>query len=118
MPRFPRRRLIPVALVPIIAAGFVATTQLSGFNATGNRYYTLAFVISQGTCNASINGDTAITDAGWNGAVNSLRAVGGDVIASFGGASGTEIGVSCTSVSTVQAQYKRVIDQMNLTRID
>jgi len=94
------------------------STLMTAYNATGNKYYTLAFIISQGTCNASINGDTAITDAGWNNAINSLRAVGGDVIASFGGASGAEIGNSCTSVSTIQAQYKRVIDQLNLTRID
>ena len=40
------------------------------------------------------------------------------MIASFGGASGTELGVACTSVSSLQAQYKRVIDQLNLTRID
>jgi len=91
---------------------------MAAYNATGNKYYTLAFIISQGVCNASINGDTAITDAGWNNAINSLRAVGGDVIASFGGASGNELGVSCPSVSTLQAQYKRVIDQLNLTRID
>jgi chitinase len=95
-----------------------SSTLMTAFNATGNKYFTLAFIISQGTCNASINGDTAITDAGWNGAINSLRAAGGDVIASFGGASGSEIGNSCTSVSTLQAQYKRVIDQLNLTRID
>ena len=65
---------------------------MTAYNATGNKYYTLAFIISQGTCNATINGDTTITDSGWNSAINSLRAVGGDVIASFGGASGTEIG--------------------------
>jgi chitinase len=94
------------------------STLMTAYNATGNKYYTLAFIISQGSCNASINGDTAITDAGWNNAINSLRSVGGDVIASFGGASGVEIGNSCTSVSTIQAQYKRVIDQLNLTRID
>ncbi len=90
---------------------------MAAYNATGNKYYTLAFIISQGTCNASIDGDTPITDSGWNSAINSLRAVGGDVIASFGGASGTEL-TSCGSVSTMQAQYQRVIDQFNLTRID
>jgi chitinase len=94
------------------------STLMAAYNATGNKYYTLAFIISQGSCNASINGDTAITDAGWNNAINSLRAVGGDVIASFGGASGTELGNSCTSVASLQAQYKRVVDQLNLTRID
>src|SRR5262245_16143610 len=93
------------------------STLMTAYNATGNKFYTLAFIVSQGTCNASIDGDTAITDAGWNNAINSLRAVGGDVIASFGGASGTEL-TSCSSVSTMQAQYKRVIDQFNLTRID
>jgi chitinase len=94
-----------------------SSTLMAAYNATGNKYYTLAFIISQGTCNATINGDTAITDAGWNSAINSLRAVGGDVIASFGGASGTEL-TSCSTVATMQAQYKRVIDQFNLTRID
>src|SRR4051812_16240179 len=92
-------------------------TLMAAYNATGNKYYTLAFIISQGTCNASIDGDTAITDSGWNSAINSLRAAGGDVIASFGGASGTEL-TSCGTVATMQAQYKRVIDQFNLTRID
>jgi chitinase len=87
-------------------------------NATGNKYYTLAFVISGGGCNAMLNGDTAITDAGWNNAINTLRASGGDVIASFGGASGTELAQACTSVSALQAQYKAVIDQLNLTRVD
>jgi chitinase len=94
------------------------STLMAAANATGNKYYTLAFIITDGSCNATINGDTNIADAGWNSAINSLRAAGGDVIASFGGASGTEIGVGCTSVSAVQAQYKRVIDQLNLTRID
>jgi chitinase len=143
-----KRLLIPAVLLPVAAVGLVAGTQLAasaatnpgpGFpahyaapyaemwnnpstlmtaaNATGNKYYTLAFIVSQGTCNATIDGDTAITDAGWNNAINSLRAAGGDVIASFGGASGTEL-TSCSSVSAMQAQYKRVIDQLNLTRID
>ena len=143
-----KRLLIPAVLLPVAAAGLIAGTQLAasaaanpgpGFpahfaapyaemwnspstltaaaNATGNKYYTLAFIISQGTCNATINGDTAITDAGWNSAINSLRATGGDVIASFGGAAGTEL-TSCSTVSAMQAQYKRVIDQLNLSRID
>ncbi|GLW69736.1 hypothetical protein Kpho02_20350 [Kitasatospora phosalacinea] len=84
----------------------------------GLKYVTLAFVISDGSCNATFNGNTPITDAGWTGAINAHRAAGGDVIASFGGAAGTELGQACTSVSTLQAQYKRVVDALNLTRID
>jgi chitinase len=87
-------------------------------NATGVKYFTLAFVIDGGGCNATFNGDTAITDASWTSAINSLRAGGGDVIASFGGASGTEEAIACTSVSALETQYKRVIDGLNLTRVD
>ncbi|MEW2516563.1 ricin-type beta-trefoil lectin domain protein [Actinacidiphila alni] len=93
------------------------STLMNAYNATGNKFYTLAFITSQGTCNAAINGSTPVTDAGWNNAINSLRAVGGDVIASFGGASGDEL-ASCGTVASMQAQYKKVIDQFNLTRID
>jgi chitinase len=148
MIRFRKRLLLALPALPLVAGGIVAmstpafaaanpgpgfpahysapyaemwnspSTLMTAYNATGNKYYTLAFIISQGTCNASINGDTAISDSGWNSAINSLRAVGGDVIASFGGASGNELGNSCTSVSSLQTQYQRVIDQMNLTRID
>ncbi|MFG2476292.1 RICIN domain-containing protein [Streptomyces fagopyri] len=87
-------------------------------NATGLKYFTLAFVIDGGGCNAMFNGDTPVTDAGWNSAVNSLRGAGGDVIASFGGASGTEEALACTSVTSLKVQYKKVIDALNLTRVD
>jgi chitinase len=87
-------------------------------NATGLKYFTLAFVIDGGGCNATFNGDTSITDASWTSAINGLRSAGGDVIASFGGASGTEEALACTSVSALETQYKRVIDGLNLTRLD
>ncbi|MGW1530450.1 RICIN domain-containing protein [Streptomyces sp. NPDC002159] len=87
-------------------------------NATGLKYYTLAFVIDGGGCNAMFNGATPVTDAGWTSAVNSLRAAGGDVIVSFGGAAGTEQALACTDVPSLKAQYKKVIDALNLTRVD
>ncbi len=87
---------------------------------TGLKYYTLAFVINSdsGGCDATFNGDTSIGDGGWMNAVDSLRASGGDVIVSFGGASGTELAEACTSVSSLEAQYRSVIDTLDLTRID
>ncbi|MFE5138535.1 ricin-type beta-trefoil lectin domain protein [Streptomyces fagopyri] len=87
-------------------------------NATGLKYFTLAFVIDGGGCNAMFNGDTPVTDAGWTSAINSLRGAGGDVIASFGGASGTEEALACANVTSLKAQYKKVIDTLNLTRVD
>ncbi|MER5914324.1 ricin-type beta-trefoil lectin domain protein [Streptomyces sp. NPDC001982] len=86
--------------------------------ATGVNHFHLAFVLSDGTCNATYNGNVSITDAGWTTAINNLRASGGDVIASFGGAAGTELAQACGSVSALQAQYQRVIDALNLTRLD
>jgi chitinase len=88
--------------------------------ATGLKYYTLAFVINSnsGGCSATFNGDTAISGGGWASAIGTLRASGGDAIVSFGGASGTELAQACTSVSSLEAQYKSVVDTLNLTRID
>jgi chitinase len=86
--------------------------------ATGLKYYTLAFVIDGGGCDATWNGDTSIDDSGWQTAINNLRADGGDVLVSFGGASGTELGQACDSVSSLKAQYKKVVDTLDLTRID
>jgi chitinase len=87
-------------------------------SATGDKYFTLAFVISGGGCTATFNGNTSIADAGWTNAINNLRSSGGDVIASFGGASGTELGQACGDVASLEAQYRYVIDTLNLTRVD
>jgi chitinase len=90
----------------------------TAMNASGVKYFTLAFVIDAGGCNAEFNGDDPVTDSSWVNAVNSVRAAGGDVMVSFGGASGTEEALACTSVSSLEAQYKKVIDTLNLTRVD
>jgi len=88
-------------------------------NATGHKFYTLAFVINgSGTCNPTWNGDTALGGNNYGAHITALRGVGGDVIVSFGGASGTEIGQSCTTVATLQAAYQKVITQFHLTWID
>jgi hypothetical protein len=47
-----------------------------------------------------------------------LRAIGGDVIVSFGGADGGELGKACTSVSSLQAAYQQVINAFHLTHMD
>ncbi|MGW2320358.1 chitinase [Streptomyces sp. NPDC001680] len=104
--------------VPYVETWNSPSALTSARNAAGQKYFTLAFVIAGNGCDATFNGDTSITDASWTSAINSLRAAGGDVIVSFGGASGTELGAACTSVSSLKAQYKRVVDSLKLTRID
>jgi Glycosyl hydrolases family 18 len=87
-------------------------------NTTGHKFWTLAFVISNGSCTATWNGDTLLSSNLYLNDINSLRAMGGDVIISFGGAAGTELGQACTSVAALQAAYQSVITKYNLTWID
>src|SRR5581483_650686 len=74
---------------------------------------------SNGSCTPTWNGDTSLTGNSYGTYINNLRSqLGGDVIVSHGGASGTELGQACTSVSSLQAAYQKVIDQFKLTWID
>jgi chitinase len=87
-------------------------------NATGHKFYTLAFIINGGSgCNPTWNGGTALGNY-YAGHIADLRAMGGDVIVSFGGASGDEIGIRCTTVATLQAAYQRVVDAYKLKWLD
>ena len=52
---------------------------------TGVKEYTLAFVLDSGGCQASWAGSTPINQGFMQSDIASLRAMGGDVIASFGG---------------------------------
>ncbi len=85
------------------------------------RYVTLAFMLANGnSCAPAWNGSAR--DATWvstltNG-IAALRASGGDVILSFGGANGTELAQACTSVPALTAAYKSVIDTYKLTHLD
>lgn len=86
---------------------------------TGTKFFTLAFIINGkgGACQASWNATQPIGT--WmQSSISALQAAGGDVSPSFGGASGTEIADSCTTVSSLQAQYQSVIDTYNLTHLD
>ncbi|MGE7434867.1 chitinase [Kitasatospora sp. NPDC001175] len=85
---------------------------------TGLKYFTLAFVISGGGCKGAFDGTIPVEHRGWQSAVNGLRAAGGDVITSFGGGFGTELARACDSVAALKVEYRRVVDSLNLTRID
>ncbi|WP_370079948.1 cellulose binding domain-containing protein [Streptacidiphilus sp. MAP12-16] len=88
-------------------------------SATGLKQFSLGFIINGSTaCTASWFGayDPA---AGWDKAdFDAVRAAGGDVRPSFGGANGTELAQSCTTVASLAAQYQKVVDAYALDRID
>jgi Glycosyl hydrolases family 18 len=85
---------------------------------SGVKYFTLAFVTAGSGCQADWGGIIPMSDNYLIADVNALRALGGDVIVSFGGASGIELAQACTSVETLQREYQAVIDKYNLTGID
>jgi Glycosyl hydrolases family 18 len=93
---------------------------------SGARYFTLAFLETLGkrSCTLAWNGDRGQTLATgrYLSDIAALRALGGDVVPSFGGWSadqgGTEIGDSCADVSAIAAAYESVVTTYDVTRLD
>ena len=86
--------------------------------AAGNKWFTLAFILSDGGCNPKWDGDRALTGGSDQSAINSIRAAGGDVIPSFGGWSGNKLGEKCSSASALAGAYQKVINAYSLKAID
>ena len=92
--------------------------------ASGVKYYTLAFLQStgKGSCSLDWNGSSTQPLNYYAADIASLRAAGGDVIPSFGGYSadhgGTDIAQSCKSVSSIAADYESVVSTLGVTRLD
>jgi hypothetical protein len=91
---------------------------MSTYNATGQKYYTLAFIIAGTDNQPAWGGALNMSSNHMLDQVNQLRAVGGDVIVSFGGANGTPIDASITNVTSLVAAYQTVINKYGLTWID
>jgi hypothetical protein len=95
---------------------------------SGARYFTLAFLetLSKTSCTLAWNGDKArsvtTSPTPYGSDIASLRAIGGDVIPSFGGWSadqgGTEIGDSCANVNSIAAAYEQVVTTYDVSRLD
>jgi hypothetical protein len=93
---------------------------------SGARFFTLAFLetLSKTSCTLAWNGSRSdpVTNNHYASDITSLRALGGDVIPSFGGWSadqgGTEIADSCKDVNTIAKAYEDVITRYDVTRLD
>ena len=81
-------------------------------------HYTLAFIIDSGGCTASWAGSIPLSSNLYVSDIASIRAAGGDVVISFGGAAGAELATTCGSASALQAQYQKVITQYGLKHMD
>jgi chitodextrinase len=88
---------------------------------SGIKVFTLGFVVGNGGCTPTWGGvgATVANDTLPNGTtilslVQGIRAAGGDVIISFGGASGTELALGCSTVSSLQAAYQAVLNKYSV----
>ena len=88
--------------------------------ASGIRVFTLGFIIDNGGCKAGWGGFGVPvgSDSTVGPLISGLRGAGGDVIVSFGGAAGIEIGQACGSASAAQAQYQAVINKYRVKMLD
>ncbi|MEU6220039.1 cellulose binding domain-containing protein [Streptomyces sp. NPDC047022] len=91
---------------------------LASADATGVKDYNLAFVTDGGGCTPKWGGVTAIGSDAVAAQIGGLRAKGGDVRVSFGGASGSELATACSSADALAAAYGKVVDAYKLTKVD
>jgi chitinase len=84
---------------------------------TGVRAFTLAFILNKGNC-SPIWDSGSLNDSSKSSRINKIRSAGGDVVVSFGGASGNKLGNACKDEKALAAAYQKVIDTYQLKAID
>jgi hypothetical protein len=85
---------------------------------TGVRAFTLAFILNKGTCSPIWDSSGTLSDSAKSKEISAIRGAGGDVVVSFGGASGNKLGNSCSNETKLAAAYQKVIDAYKLKAID
>ncbi|MFK3729536.1 cellulose binding domain-containing protein [Streptomyces sp. NPDC088090] len=91
---------------------------LATADATGVKEFNLAFITSGGSCAPLWGGVTDLASDRVAAQIGALRAKGGDVRVSFGGAAGHELALNCASAADLAKAYGKVVDQYRLTKVD
>ncbi len=109
---------VAVPVAPYVDMGAWPVPSLAADSAgSGLKSYTLAFVTSVG-CKASWFNSYDPRAAWAKDQIDAVRAAGGDVKVSFGGASGTELAAACTTVDSLFTEYDAVVNAYNLKYVD
>ncbi|MBT2478827.1 carbohydrate binding domain-containing protein [Streptomyces sp. ISL-94] len=87
-------------------------------NATGAKWFTMAFILSSGGCNPAWDGQRALTGGIDQSIINAIRAAGGDIVPSIGGWQGNKLGPNCATPEALAGAYQKVIDAYGLKAID
>ncbi|ANP50891.1 hypothetical protein J2Z21_005187 [Streptomyces griseochromogenes] len=109
----------PMAVAPYLYNGWGSPPNPGTITqATGVKWFTLAFVLSNGYCDPQWDGSRPLTGGVDQQTVNTVRANGGDIIPSFGGYSGNKLESSCSSAGELAAAYQKVVNAYGLKAID
>jgi len=104
---------------PYIDITMATPTLADVARATGQKFFTLAFVLgSSAGCVPAWGGTIDLTDARITKEISDLRALGGDVAVSFGGAQGPYLQQTCPSQSQEVGAIEKVMDTFNVRHID
>jgi hypothetical protein len=87
-------------------------------NATGIKWFTMAFILSSGGCNPAWDGSRPLQGSADATAISQIRAAGGDLVPSFGGWSGNKLGPNCSTPEALAGAYQQVINAYSLKAID
>lgn len=87
-------------------------------NATGVKWFTMAFILAQNGCNPAWDSQRPLTGGVDQSTINSIRAAGGDIVPSIGGWSGNKLGPNCSTPEALAGAYQKVIDAYGLRAID
>ena len=90
------------------------------FEETGQKYFTLAFVISDSDGQPAWDGSQELRTSTryYLDQIQELRAHGGDILISFGGEAGVELAIKTSDAIDLEAKYQSVINQYGLTWMD
>lgn len=106
-------------VAPYVDITYSSPTLVDIANATGQKTFTLAFVLaSSAGCSPEWGGTIALNDSRIIGEINALKAIGGHVIISSGGANGPYLESTCSSASALASAYEQVIDATGASGLD
>ena len=112
-PAFPAHYSAPYLQISSSDAGDMAADMA----ASGDKYYTLAFLNSQSGCTPDWE-DGGYSLGTFNSQIAAIQNAGGNVIISSGGAGATELAQTCTNVSQLTAAYQNIVNTTGSNRLD
>lgn len=113
-PAWPAKLFAPYAYVPYEDAASACLRE------TGQRFYTLAFVLGDSDGEPAWDGQKTmrVADNFCADTIKAIRARGGDVIVSFGGEGSPELALTTSDPAVLAAKYAAVVDRYHFTWLD